>query len=40
MKIHIQGGRLIDPAANLDAQQDLYIAAGKIVGVGSAPAAI
>lgn len=38
MKIHIQGGRLIDPAANVDAQQDLYIAAGKIVGVGSAPA--
>jgi len=38
MKIHIQGGRLIDPAANLDAQQDLYIAAGKIVGIGSAPA--
>ncbi|WP_258234520.1 dihydroorotase [Cupriavidus pinatubonensis] len=38
MKIHIQGGRLIDPAANLDAQQDLYIAAGRIVGVGSAPA--
>lgn len=38
MKIHIQGGRLIDPAANLDTKQDLYIAAGKIVGVGSAPA--
>ncbi|EHP40438.1 dihydroorotase [Cupriavidus basilensis OR16] len=38
MKIHIKGGRLIDPAANVDAQQDLYIAAGKIVGVGSAPA--
>ncbi|CAG2158771.1 dihydroorotase [Cupriavidus numazuensis] len=38
MKIHIQGGRLIDPAAKIDAQQDLYIAAGKIVGVGSAPA--
>lgn len=38
MKIHIQGGRLIDPATNIDAQQDLYIAAGKIVGVGSAPA--
>ncbi|CAG2128680.1 Dihydroorotase-like protein [Cupriavidus yeoncheonensis] len=38
MKIQIQGGRLIDPAANLDVQQDLYIAAGKIVGVGSAPA--
>jgi len=38
MKIHIKGGRLIDPAANVDAQQDLYIAAGKIVGVGGAPA--
>jgi dihydroorotase len=38
MKIHIQGGRLIDPAGKTDAQQDLYIAAGKIVGVGSAPA--
>ncbi|CAG9175624.1 Dihydroorotase-like protein [Cupriavidus laharis] len=38
MKIHIQGGRLIDPAAKTDAQQDIYIAAGKIVGVGSAPA--
>ncbi|SOZ57199.1 DIHYDROOROTASE, Carbamoylaspartic dehydrase [Cupriavidus taiwanensis] len=38
MKIHIQGGRLIDPASNTDAAQDLYIAAGKIVGVGSAPA--
>jgi len=38
MKIHIQGGRLIDPAAKIDAQQDIYIAAGKIVGVGSAPA--
>jgi len=38
MKIHIKGGRLIDPAGKIDAQQDLYIAAGKIVGVGDAPA--
>ena len=38
MKIHIQGGRLIDPAANVDAEQDLYIAAGKVVAVGRAPA--
>src|SRR2546428_11440218 len=38
MKIHIKGGRLIDPASKTDAAQDLYIAAGKIVGVGSAPA--
>lgn len=38
MKLHIKNGRLIDPANNIDAQQDLFIAAGKIVGVGSAPA--
>ncbi len=31
MKIRIKGGRLIDPASNTDAAQDLYIAAGKIV---------
>ncbi|MCD9120214.1 dihydroorotase [Cupriavidus sp. UGS-1] len=38
MKIHIKGGRLIDPAGNIDAQQDLFLAAGKIVGIGNAPA--
>ncbi|HWW04930.1 dihydroorotase [Collimonas sp.] len=38
MKLHIKNGRLIDPANNIDAQQDLFIAAGKIVGVGTAPA--
>ncbi|PFH10685.1 dihydroorotase [Collimonas sp. PA-H2] len=38
MKLHIKNGRLIDPANNIDAQQDLFIAAGKIVGVGNAPA--
>ncbi len=38
MKIHIKNGRLIDPANGIDAQQDLYIAAGKVVGVGYAPA--
>ncbi len=38
MKIHIQGGRLIDPRNNIDAVRDLYIAAGKIVAVGAAPA--
>jgi dihydroorotase len=38
MKLHIKNGRLIDPANNIDARQDLFIAAGKIVGVGSAPA--
>lgn len=38
MKLHIKNGRLIDPASNIDAQRDVYIAAGKIVGVGQAPA--
>ena len=38
MKIHIQNGRLIDPKNNIDAVQDLFIAAGKVVAVGSAPA--
>ena len=38
MKLHIKNGRLIDPANGIDAQKDLYIAAGKVVGVGEAPA--
>jgi len=38
MKIHIKNGRLIDPASGTDAQQDVFIAAGKIVALGSAPA--
>ncbi len=38
MKLHIKNGRLIDPANKIDAQRDLYIAAGKVVGVGDAPA--
>lgn len=37
MKIHIRNGRLIDPANGIDAQRDLFIAAGKIAGVGSPP---
>jgi dihydroorotase len=37
MKIHIKGGRLIDPKHGIDRPQDVYIAAGKIVGVGEAP---
>ena len=37
MKIQIKNGRLIDPKNNIDAVQDLYIAAGKIAGVGQAP---
>ncbi len=38
MNIHIHNGRLIDPANKIDATRDLFIADGKIVGVGSAPA--
>lgn len=37
MKIHIKNGHLIDPKNKIDAKQDLYIAAGKIVGIGTAP---
>jgi dihydroorotase len=37
MKLHIKNGRLIDPANGIDAQQDLFIVAGKIAAVGVAP---
>lgn len=37
MKIHIKNGRLIDPKNGVDAKQDVFIAAGKIVAVGSTP---
>ncbi|MFP3553231.1 dihydroorotase [Paraburkholderia sp. SIMBA_049] len=38
MRIHIQGGTLIDPVAGTEQQQDVFIAAGKIVALGDAPA--
>jgi len=38
MNIHIKNGRLIDPKNGIDAQQDLFIAAGKIASIGNAPA--
>jgi dihydroorotase len=38
MKILIKNGRLIDPKHNIDTTQDIYIAAGKIVGIGTGPA--
>ena len=37
MKIHIQNGRVIDPANGVDKMADVFIARGRIVGVGSAP---
>jgi dihydroorotase len=37
MKLHIKNGRLIDPANNIDAVTDLFIADGKVAAVGRAP---
>jgi len=37
MRISILNARLIDPAAGIDAPNDLHIAAGRIVAVGPAP---
>jgi dihydroorotase len=39
MKIHIKGGRLIDPKHGIDRIGDVYIAAGKVVAIGEAPKA-
>lgn len=38
MKIEIESARLIDPSANLDRVGNLYLADGRIAGVGEAPA--
>ena len=37
MKIHIKNGRVIDPKNNIDSKLDVYIAAGKIVALGTCP---
>ncbi|MCG7402282.1 MULTISPECIES: dihydroorotase [Caballeronia] len=38
MKIQIQNGTIIDPAAGTEERRDVFIAAGRIVGIGEAPA--
>jgi dihydroorotase len=38
MKLHIKNGRLVDPANHIDALQDLFIDAGRVAAVGTAPA--
>ena len=38
MKVRIQNGRVIDPMSDRDDITDVYVAAGKIVGLGEAPA--
>lgn len=37
MKIHVKNGRVVDPGSGLDQVQDVYVAAGRIVGLGQAP---
>ncbi len=37
MRIHIKNGRLIDPRNKIDAKLDVFVAAGKIVGIGQIP---
>jgi dihydroorotase len=37
MKIHIKNGRVIDPKNNIDSKLDVFIAAGKILALGTAP---
>ncbi len=37
-RLHIKNGQVIDPASRIDAQHDVYIAEGKILAVGAAPA--
>jgi dihydroorotase-like cyclic amidohydrolase len=36
-RIHISGGRVIDPANGIDDRLDVYIADGRIAAVGTAP---
>ncbi len=33
----VRGGRLLDPAGNVDRQDDLYIADGRVAAIGAAP---
>jgi dihydroorotase len=37
MKIHIKGGRLVDPAGGIDALRDVFVAAGRVVALGEPP---
>jgi dihydroorotase len=38
MKLHLKGGRVIDPASRTDQVQDVFIAEGKIAALGAPPA--
>jgi dihydroorotase len=39
MKIHIKGGRLIDPKSGTDAHEDVFVAGGAVAAIGRAPKA-
>ena len=36
-RVHIKGGRLVDPKHGVDRPADLYIAEGRVAGIASAP---
>ncbi|MCL4799604.1 MAG: dihydroorotase [Burkholderiales bacterium] len=38
MKIHVRGGRLVDPQHRIDGVRDLFVAEGRVAGAGVAPA--
>ncbi len=38
MKIHIEGGTLIDPVSGTQAREDVFIVDGKVAALGTAPA--
>ena len=38
-RLILRGGRVIDPASGTDAQLDVHIEGGRIIGLGAAPAA-
>jgi len=37
MKIQIKGGRVVDPGSAVDKVQDVFVAAGKVLALGTAP---
>ena len=37
MRIHIKNGRVVDPKQGIDVVQDVFIAKGKIVAIGTPP---
>jgi dihydroorotase len=37
MKLHIRGGHLVDPGNGIDGPNDIFVAAGRVVGIGQAP---